>query len=276
MINDKGRNNLINILTKFIHATSYVTIIPLARLLPANDMSDESLKGLAIYLPAVGAMIGAILAGTCIVLEKLNAPSLLLATIITILWLTLTGGLHFDGLMDTADGIFSHRSKERMLEIMKDSRVGNFAVMVGVATFVLKIAALAALPAHMLPAVLLFVPSLARLAESFAIGAFPYARTEGKGKVWHDTMRYPKDIFWAALVPVALLIGFTLASKGELMLPTGLFFAIACSVGLISSAYLNGRLGGHTGDTYGAVVELTETITLTIVALAQGTGFALI
>ena len=265
-----------NIFTKFIHATSYVTIIPLARLLPANAVSEDSLKGLAIYLPAVGAMIGAILAGTCIILEKLNAPSLLLATIITILWLTLTGGLHFDGLMDTADGIFSHRSKERMLEIMQDSRVGNFAVMVGVANFALKIAALAALPSQMLTTVLLFAPCLARLAETFAIGAFPYVRSEGKGKVWHDTMRFPQDIFWAALVPIALFIGFTLASKGELLLPIGLLFATACSIGLISSAYLNSRLGGHTGDTYGAVVELTETITLTIIALAKGTGFALL
>jgi adenosylcobinamide-GDP ribazoletransferase len=262
-------NVLSNLLTKFIHTASYVTIIPLARLLPASAVNDDSLKGLAIYLPAVGAMLGGILACTCLILEKLNTPNLLLATIITILWLTLTGGLHFDGLMDTADGIFSHRSKERMLEIMQDSRVGNFAVMVGIANFVLKVAALTALSAQMLPALLLFAPCLARLAETFAIGAFPYARAEGKGKVWHDTMRFPKDIFGAALVPISLLIGCTIASKGALLLPGALYFATACSIGIISAAYLNNRLGGHTGDTYGAVVELTETLTLTIAALAK-------
>lgn len=264
-------NVLSNLLTKFIHTASYVTIIPLARFLPASAVNDESLKGLAIYLPAVGAMIGAILTCACLILEKLNTPNLLLATIITVLWLTLTGGLHFDGLMDTADGIFSHRSKERMLEIMQDSRVGNFAVMVGIANFVLKVAALAALPTHMLPALLLFAPCLARLAETFAIGAFPYARAEGKGKVWHDTMRGPKDIFWAALVPVALLIAYTLAGKCSPLLATT-FFATACSVGAISAAYLNNRLDGHTGDTYGAVVELTETLTLTVVALLKSAG----
>ncbi len=256
-----------NILTKFIHATSYVTIIPMARILPASSVTEESLNGLAVYLPAVGLLIGTILAATCLTLETLHTANFLLATLITILWLTLTGGLHFDGLMDTADGIFSHRSKERMLEIMQDSRVGNFAVMVGVATFALKIAALTALPARALPLFLLFAPSFARLAEAFAIGAFPYARAEGKGKIWHDTMRFPQDVFAATLLPLCLLAGVIVLSHGTLLLPLALYFAIACGVGLSSAAYLNSRLGGQTGDTYGAVVELTETISLTLLAL---------
>lgn len=256
-----------NILTKFIHATSYVTIIPMARLLPASSVTEESLNGLAVYLPAVGLLIGTILAATCLALETLHAANFLLATMITILWLALTGGLHFDGLMDTADGIFSHRSKERMLEIMQDSRVGNFAVMVGVAAFALKIAALTALPARALPLFLLFAPSFARLAETFAIGAFPYARAEGKGKVWHDTMRFPQDVLAATLLPICLLTGVIILSHGTLLLPLALYFAIACGVGLSSAAYLNSRLGGQTGDTYGAVVELTETISLTLLAL---------
>ena len=256
-----------NILTKFIHATSYVTIIPMAKLLPASSVTEESLNGLAVYLPAVGLLIGGILAATCLTLETLHTANFLLATIITILWLALTGGLHFDGLMDTADGIFSHRSKERMLEIMQDSRVGNFAVMVGVATFALKIAALSALPARALPLFLLFAPSFARLAETFAIGAFPYARAEGKGKVWHDTMRFPQDVLAATLLPICLLAGVIALSHGTLLLPLALYFAIACGVGLSSAVYLNSRLGGQTGDTYGAVVELTETVSLTLLAL---------
>jgi adenosylcobinamide-GDP ribazoletransferase len=264
-----------NILTKFIHATSYVTIIPLARLLPASAFNDQSLKGLAVCLPAVGVLIGAILSAACLILEMMNTPNFLLATIITILWLTLTGGLHFDGLMDTADGIFSHRSKERMLEIMQDSRVGNFAVMVGVAAFALKIAALTALPTHILPVFLLFAPCLARLAETFAIGAFPYARAEGKGKVWHDTTRFPQDIFLAALIPIALLAAIVLVapvagfSPSTLLRPLGIYFGIASGVGLITARYLSSRLGGHTGDTYGVVVELTETISLTVIALVH-------
>ncbi len=256
-----------NILTKFIHATSYVTIIPMARLLPASSVNEESLNGLAVYLPAVGLLIGSILAATCLTLETLHTANFLLATLITILWLTLTGGLHFDGLMDTADGIFSHRSKERMLEIMQDSRVGNFAVMVGVAAFALKIAALTALPARALPLFLLFAPCFARLAETFAIGAFPYARAEGKGKIWHDTMRFPQEVFVATVLPLGLLAGVMVLSHGTLLLPLALYFAIACGVGLSSAAYLNSRLGGQTGDTYGAVVELTETISLTLLAL---------
>ncbi|CAN5262263.1 adenosylcobinamide-GDP ribazoletransferase [soil metagenome] len=261
----------LTVLTKFIHTASYVTIIPLARLLPASAVNEDSLKGLALYLPSVGLMIGFMLAVTCLALEALHTANFLLATLITILWLTITGGLHFDGLMDTADGILSHRSKERMLEIMQDSRVGNFAVMVGVAAFALKVAALTALStslsATLLAYFLLFAPCFGRLAETFAIGAFSYARPEGKGKVWHDTMKFPQDLFLAMILPLALFIGAVVLSNGSMLIPLAIYFGIACGAGLISAVYLNNRLGGQTGDTYGAVVELTETISLTVFAL---------
>jgi cobalamin 5'-phosphate synthase/cobalamin synthase len=255
-----------NILTKFIHAASYVTIIPLARLLPASTVDEESLNGLAVYLPAVGAVIGAILAVAYFVLDKLNTPNFLLATMITIIWLIVTGGLHFDGLMDTADGIFSHRNRERMLEIMQDSRVGNFAVIAGMAAFALKIAALSAITSQFLPAILLLSPCLARLAETWAIGAFPYARAEGKGKVWHDTMRFPQDLFWAAICPLILLA--LLGTQEQLLIPTLIYCAINFAISLGAGTYLYNRLGGHTGDTYGAVVEIAETLSLVLFAIS--------
>ena len=185
-----------NILTKFIHATSYVTIIPMARLLPASSVNEESLNGLAVYLPAVGLLIGSILAATCLTLETLHTANFLLATLITILWLTLTGGLHFDGLMDTADGIFSHRSKERMLEIMQDSRVGNFAVMVGVAAFALKIAALTALPARALPLFYSSPPALPAWLKPLLSVPFPMLEPKAKAKFGTIPCDFPKMFSW--------------------------------------------------------------------------------
>lgn len=277
-------------LVKFIHCAAYITILPLARLLPPSAFSEDSprpqdansepnvepnadlaLAGLAKYLPFVGLLIGFLLTLTALVLSHFATAPLLASSIIVIIWLTITGGLHFDGLMDTADGIFSHRGRERMLEIMHDSRVGNFAVMVGIAAFALKIAALAALlgspGAHLTPAILLLSPSLARLAETWAIGHYPYARAEGKGKVWHDTTLFPRDLIIASTAPLVGLILLVVAYKFSLvfsamLMPLLAYFAIATIIGAAVAAYLNKRVGGHTGDTYGAVVELSETISL--------------
>lgn len=271
-------------------ATSYVTILPLACLVKEKekkakqaqneDTKDQTSKavpeaeglsdldGLAKYLPAVGALLGAILALSAIAITLLTHSSLLTAAIITVEWLILTGGLHFDGLMDTADGIFSHRSRERMLEIMQDSRVGNMAVMAGISVFILKIAALSTLPAEVLPIVLILAPTLGRFAETFAIAKYPYARAEGKGKVWHDTTRFPADVLAAAVIPVALVAAFSYLLGAAAIVVAYLLISLA--VGWAASAYFASRLGGHTGDTYGAVVEITETISLVIFSLLAG------
>ncbi|NJL73173.1 MAG: adenosylcobinamide-GDP ribazoletransferase, partial [Candidatus Competibacteraceae bacterium] len=80
--------------------------------------------------------------------------------LLAVLWLLLTGGLHMDGLMDTADGIFSHQSRERMLEIMHDPRVGNFGVLSGVSVLLIKITGMAALSGSGLSTVLLIAPDV--------------------------------------------------------------------------------------------------------------------
>ncbi|MBS1995749.1 MAG: adenosylcobinamide-GDP ribazoletransferase, partial [Cyanobacteria bacterium SZAS LIN-2] len=189
-------------LAQFALATSYITIIPLSRFIkiegePAVLGDEEILAGLAKYLPTVGALIGLPLCVMALLLglgESTANKSLLNAVILAIAWLVITGGLHFDGLMDTADGIFSHRSKERMLEIMQDSRVGNFGAISGICTFVLKVAAMAAMSPQALPLALFLTPMWARFAEVYAIAHYPYARPQGKGKVWHDTTKVPRDV----------------------------------------------------------------------------------
>lgn len=278
---------------KFAMATSYVTILPLACLVKEKEAKAKQAKqlkedareeapetlpkaeglsdldGLAKYLPAVGALLGAILALSAMAITLLTHSSLLTATIITVEWLILTGGLHFDGLMDTADGIFSHRSRERMLEIMQDSRVGNMAVMAGVSVFALKVAALSTFPAEVLPVLLVLSPALARLSETFAIAAYPYARAEGKGKIWHDSTRFPADVLAAAVIPLALVAAFSYLLGAAAI--TVAYLLISLAVGWAASAYFASRLGGHTGDTYGAVVEITETISLVMFSLMAAT-----
>lgn len=267
---------------RFLITLSYVTSLPI-KLGSGNSQTTEfestadsnysaeadqttELAGLAKYLPAAGLVIGAILTGiAALLLFKLHAPSLVTGPLLAITWLCLTGGLHFDGLMDAADGIFSHRNRERMLEIMLDSRVGNFGAITGMAVLILKCASLASLVAHpiLLLATLAIVPAWARWCELYAIGRFPYAREMGKGKIWHDSTRFPGDLFIAMVLPV-LVSALAAAFTG--LTDTLAVVAFVIGSGLTASYWLASHIKGHTGDTYGAVVELAETGCLILVA----------
>ncbi len=242
-------------------ALSYVTCFRLIRI---SYVEDTALSGLSKYLPSAGILIGLFLCLVVQITAGLGDNKLLMATVVAVSWLWLTGGLHLDGLMDTADGIFSHQSRERILEIMHDSRVGNFGVLAGVSILLIKIASLASLPHHALLVAVLSIPAWARWCETYAIGRFAYAREQGKGKIWHQTTSYPGDLIRAAL-PILLVSG-ALLFKGDpltVLLPV----VLTIGAGLISAHWLNRKIGGHTGDTYGAVVELAETFGLGLTAI---------
>jgi adenosylcobinamide-GDP ribazoletransferase len=240
---------------------AYITCFPVAA-----PVDEESLTGLAPYLPIAGILIGACLVIAARALHYAQTDRLLSAGITTVLWLLLTNGLHFDGLMDTADGIFSHRSRERMLEIMQDPRVGNFGVLAGVSVLLLKFVCLQrlfVLPLY--PVALILIPAWARWTETFAIGVFPYAKPEGKGKVWHDTMNHPAALFWAAVVP---LLAVAVSCSQGCHQSLAIAFATIVS-GLSAAWWLDRKVGGHTGDTYGCVVELAELGGLLALALGS-------
>ena len=248
---------LLRTFQRFLITAGSVTSLPLHQ----HDVHTD-MRGLAKYLPMVGLFIGGLLLALCVTLTKLAILPAVASTFIAISWLLLSGGIHFDGLMDTADGIFSHRSPERMLEIMRDSRVGNFGVMTGFVVFILKIAGLFSI-GNVLPALIL-IPAWSRWCECFAIGAFPYARAEGMGKIWHDTMQFPRDLLLAALAPM-LATAFCGLHFG--ILPALLISGSTVIVGIAASFYLSSILRGHTGDTYGAVVELSEAGALVLLTL---------
>jgi adenosylcobinamide-GDP ribazoletransferase len=232
----------------------FFTTVASVTCLPFGSPHADSMRGLAKYLPAVGLLIGALLLAAQVTLGQLAVLPAVASILLTVLWLILSGGIHFDGLMDTADGIFSHRSPERMLEIMRDSRVGNFGVMTGFVILLMKVAGLLSL-GNALPALLL-IPCWSRWCESFAIGAFPYARSEGMGKIWHDSMQFPRDLALGAALPL-IATAFCALQFG--MVPTIAIALCTIASGIVASFYLSSILRGHTGDTYGAVVELAET-----------------
>jgi adenosylcobinamide-GDP ribazoletransferase len=251
-----------NFLKRFAVTISYVTCIHVVKI--EFDQESTVIRGLAKYLPAVGILIGLLLLAISAIMNFLESEALLKGCILSLAWLWLTGGLHFDGLMDTADGIFSHQVKERILEIMHDSRVGNFGVLAGVSILLIKVASIASLHGQALVAALICIPIWARWCETYAIGKFEYAREDGKGKVWHESTQHPLDLFKGA-VPAAIasaIVAYT-AGQAEVLCP----LVLTVISGVIASHWLNAKVGGQTGDTYGAVVELAEAAGISLTAM---------
>ena len=255
------------VIIDFLNTLSYVTIIPVGRLITIlsriSHYDEVNLTGLTKYLPFSGLIIGLILVMINSALINLSCDGYLKGLILTVAWLFLTGGLHYDGLMDTCDGIASHKDIEKTLIIMKDSRVGNFGVLAGLIVFSFKFIGIAHLTDKMTVISLVILPILGRLTEVYAIGRYKYLRTTGSGKIWHDTSNFYVDF---ALGLILLAIIATLLSR---IYNVNLFYLIISQVivGILITRYFVYKLGGHTGDTYGASVELSECISLIFINL---------
>ncbi|MBX9687295.1 MAG: adenosylcobinamide-GDP ribazoletransferase [Candidatus Obscuribacterales bacterium] len=250
-----------SVLTRLALTASYVTSIGGLR----KAASEDELRGLAKYLPSVGIIIGIALALIHLLLRELSCSRELEALIILLSWILITGGIHLDGLMDAADGLFSHRSPEKMLEIMKDSRVGNFGVISGLMIILSKYAALLSLPDKSTLTALLLIPAWARFAELYSIASFPYARENGMGKIWQESSSR-SDLLPGAAAPglFSLAIVFYFKSTNPaLLIPLTVLPAIWLS------HWIQKILKGQTGDTYGASVEFAEAAGLLLFSLFQ-------
>ncbi|HWR08939.1 adenosylcobinamide-GDP ribazoletransferase [Sporomusa sp.] len=224
------------------------------RVVEQTDWSPESFGRSVKYFTLIGAIIGLILAGINYALSQF-LPAHVLAVIIILAEIVLTGGLHCDGLMDTADGVFSGRSRERMLEIMKDSRVGANGVVAFVVVVLLKYSLIIDMTPTMLTTALLIMPVAGRLAMVISITSFPYARPDGMGKAFAQYAG-PKTLIIAVLVALVVVI--------PMGLPASISAGVAVLGGILSARYFADVLGGLTGDTYGAVTALTELMALLI------------
>lgn len=224
------------------------------------------------FFPAVGAVLGIIYAtaiGFLIFLTGGGIP-IFVGAVGFFLSIILTGGIHCDGLMDTADGLFSGRDKEKILEIMKDSRAGSFGVVSMIFIAALQISALAELAkfsAEWACGAIFCAPIIGRLAMVFIIKKFPYAREQGIGKAFsvYATQKIFNFAFFETILFLLPLI--FLSEKIFLTSLTALFFAIIFSwrFGKFSTS----KIGGVTGDIYGAVEIISETLVLIIFLLTE-------
>ena len=212
-------------------------------------------------VPTVGLMIGGILGIFDFAIANFGIPVLTRSALVVIVWIGITGGLHLDGAMDTADGL-AVTDPQRRLQVMADSTTGAFGAMAGLALVLLKTTALVDIQNHRWM-ILMAACGWGRWGQQIAIACYPYLKPTGKGAIHKQAL-----VSYVDLVPgLMLLVIFSSLAiviyKENLysftgMLLTGIIMAIA------TSAWFNYKLGGHTGDTYGAVVEWTEALFLCV------------
>lgn len=232
----------------FLLALQFLTRLPVT-----VDYTPERLEATPRWYPAVGVLIGAMVAviwwGS-----SLMFPPVVAAVICTAASVLITGAFHEDGFADTCDGLGGGSTRERVLEIMRDSRLGTYGTL-GLGLMVGgKIAVLAALPAHVVPMVLVAGHAVSRASAVWVMASSSYLRDHGTGKPVANGI----DAKGMAV------IGWTLLALGVGLLFVVPVWAVAAGViGLVAGHYamrrrFEARLGGYTGDCLGAVQQCSE------------------
>lgn len=239
---------------RLIAALQFLTVCPVV----SRVACDERDIGRSTpWFPVVGLLIGLAVALLDCGMNVLF-PTAVSSMIAVIALTAASGGLHADGLADTADGFLSSRPRERMLEIMRDSRTGAMGVLGIVCVFGLKVAALASVPASMRWGTLLLMPMVGRASMVIQLSLLPYARSGGLCSVFVQNQRHA-DVFLALGMLGA--VGWLAGEAFGLCAVSGSVVVI-----VIFSLWCREKIGGFTGDTLGAGCEIVELIPALIAA----------
>lgn len=233
-------------------AIVFLTVLPL----PAGDLTSKDFETATRWFPAVGIMLGAILAVSHIMLRPV-LPASIAAVVLLVLWTVLTGGLHLDGFIDCADALPAAVPPDRRLDILTDVHVGAYGVIATALLILLQWTCLEMLlPTRYGWRVLLLAPVVGRAAIVWAQAGWPYVRDDGLGQLM-PVAPYSRTISLLAAAGVALLAG----------IPTVLAVALTGVTAYLLATWMARRLGGGlTGDTYGALCVLGETAVLLALA----------
>ena len=220
------------------------------------DCSQDHFKKGALFLPIVGVIIGGIQWGVYFILSRILPPAIV-AAIIVMVGVIITGGLHVDGLGDTCDGFFAFKGKDKIIEIMKDSRVGTFACIAIFSDLLLKIIAITYCIEYKLHLVILVAPILSRFAINLISLIGKPAKKTGSGNLFVGNMsKY--IVMFSACITVALswlFLGFD---------ETVITMLITIFIVVLFNFYSDRKIGGLTGDLLGATNELVEIVVLLV------------
>ncbi|MFN3212101.1 MAG: adenosylcobinamide-GDP ribazoletransferase [Henriciella sp.] len=234
----------------FLLAVQFLTRLPI----PTGTLfTPERMAASARYYPLVGVLIG----GFCALVfygASILFPQLIAVIISVGAGLLLTGAFHEDGLADTFDGIGGGHTAERALEIMKDSRLGTYGTLALIIVLALKAAALAALPSALVMTALVAGHGLSRLSSVLVISTSRYVRAHGTGKPVADGLS-PAGLLIALITGVLIIAGWS----GVAPIIALLYALVGLALGhVILRLFFERKLGGYTGDTLGAVQQISE------------------
>jgi len=245
----------------FLAAFQFLTSIPVPL---KRKLSPAQLGRATTYFPVVGLIIGIVLAVLNWLLGYILPPAVVNILLIVAL-VILTGALHLDGFADTCDGIAGHKPVEERWKVMHDSRTGAFGVVGVVLLLLVKYVSLNNVPSELMTATLIFMPVVSRWAMVYAIFTYPYARPEGLGTAYKTATRWPQFIIATIITFAVAAALYPLFSVSGILLILGVF--------IITTAfafYLKYKFAGLTGDTYGAINEVAEVMTLIFTIIIFG------
>ena len=266
----------------FLLLLSFMTRIPM----PKIEYDEEKLGKSMKYFPVVGVIVGLILLFFCIIfnfiLKNISYSAVLPLMIIVVILTDLitTGALHLDGLADTFDGIFSYRSKHKMLEIMKDSRLGSNGALALILYFLLKFILLFSLTIESREGAIYAImtyPVVARFCSVVSCASSPYARGSGMGKTFVDNTK-TCGLIVATVITLLYTIGmifmpFVLFTNYSLpiqiimksILIIVIIVALSALFAYAFSKLIERKIGGITGDTLGALLEISSLLYIVLI-----------
>ncbi len=234
---------------RFLIALQFLTVLPIKI---KSEIAKEDFGRSLLYFPVVGMLIGLVLSGTALL--SCFWPISVVGMLILIISIVITGGIHLDGFADTCDGFYCPRPKEKILEIMRDSRVGTMGVVGVVCLLLLKFTLIVSIPQNVLWKLLIMMTVFARWSQILACCTSDYAREGGKAKFFVEYAGKTELLVGSIFTMILFLLLMKL--EGVILLVLS-FLSI-----LLFINYVKKKLGGMTGDTIGAISEIAEVAVL--------------
>jgi len=234
-----------------ISAIEFLTTIPIRS-------KNFSLQKSIVFFPIVGMIIGSILVGANILL-KLVFPKMICDAITVVILILLTGALHLDGFADTIDGFFGGRNKNEILKIMSDEHIGAFAVVGIFCLLLLKFIFIFQMPDNILYPALILMPILGKFSMVISLVKGNPAKNNGLGSIFLGN---------AGLLTLIVSGIVTLSCCAFFLNARGVYlFIIISLIALSFKEYFTAKIDGLTGDTMGAIHEITELCVLVTIFL---------
>ncbi len=242
--------------TGFLTLISFFTRIPVGKRIEYKEENFK--KALSLYT-LIGAVIGLFL-GILHVILGYTYILLLKGLVLTIAYITVTGGIHLDGTADTSDGIFSGRTGEKIFEIMSDSHIGAF----GVISLIIVIFSQILLFSYTDIYACFMMPVVGRASVITASWNKKYAKkAKGMGTLFIESISTK-----VLVINLTILISLGILMPGRMIILTACFASIAASYFI--SCRIEDKIGGMTGDTCGFIAEVSQVIFMILVLFLQG------